>query len=133
MLSGRILKYYLALSILLHVAMMALALTIPLPERTIGDVMVVDLADLPRSTDFLPPRPGIVQGSRPSPPPPRPAPVKPETAPRQPLAGRVPDLPVNPDLSPEKEFPVQRPKTAEVSPPSKEEAGPSKAPEEAKI
>ena len=118
MLSGRILKYYLALSILLHVAMMALALTIPLPERTTGDVMVVDLADLPRSTDFLPPRPGIVQGSRPPPPPPRPAPVKPETAPRQPLAGRVPDLPVNPDIPPEREFPV---------------VPPSKAPEQAEV
>lgn len=115
--SGRILKYYLAISIFFHLAMMALALSIPGRERTSGNVMVVDLADLPRSTDFLRPRPGIIQGARPSPPPPRPAPVKPEPAPRQPLAGRVPDLPVNPDLPPEKEFPA---------------APPPKAPEQAK-
>ena len=131
--SGRILKYYLALSIFFHLAMMALALSIPATKRTSGDVMVVDLADLPRSTDFLRPRPGILQGARPSPPPPRPAPVKPEPVPPQPLAGRVPDLPVNPDLPAEKEFPPQRPKTADVTPPPKEEAGPSKAPEQAKV
>lgn len=39
---------------------------------------------------------------------------------------------MNPDLSPEKEFPPQRPK-AEVPPPPKEEAAPSKAPEQARV
>ncbi len=81
--------------------------------------MIVNLADLPRSTEFHPPRPGIVAGERPKPAPP---PAKPVEEKRRPLpdsrelAGRVPDLPVNPDLPPEKEFPLPRP--AAPSPPA---------------
>lgn len=108
-----------ALSILLHLTLMVLASMIPGAPHRAEDVMVVDLADLPRSTDFLRPQPGIVEGARPKPPPPPPKPARKEK-PRLPtprdLVGRVPDLPVNPDLPPEKEFPVPRP-PAEVARP----------------
>ncbi len=111
--------YCIALSVLLHLSFLVLASVYPWAPRRPEDVMIVDLADLPRSTDFLPPRPGIVEGDRPKPPPPSPPkPVRKEKPPMPPreMAGRVPDLPVNPDLPPEKEFPLPRPK--EETPPS---------------
>jgi len=111
----RLLKFSLALSILFHLTLLALASMIRWTPPRAEDVMIVDLADIPRSTDFLRPKPGIVEGARPKPPPPPPKPVRKEM-PRVPtprdLAGRVPDLPVNPDLPPEKVFPVPRPKEA---------------------
>lgn len=112
--NSRLLTYCVALSVLFHLAFLVLASMFPWTPHRAEDVMVVDLADLPRSTDFLPPRPGIVEGARPKPPPPSPPkPVRKEKPPvptRRDLAGRVPDLPVNPDLEPEKEFPAPRPK-----------------------
>ncbi len=112
--NSRLLTYCVALSVLFHLAFLVLASMFPWTPHRAEDVMVVDLADLPRSTDFLPPRPGIVEGARPkAPPPPPPKPVRkekpPPPTPRE-MAGRVPDLPVNPDLPPEKEFPAPRPK-----------------------
>ena len=117
---SRLLTYCVALSVLLHLSFLVLASIFPWVPQRAEDVMIVDLADLPRSTDFLPPRPGIVEGARPNPPPPTPPkPVRkekpPMPAPRT-LAGRVPDLPVNPDLPPEKKFPAPRPQ--EELPPS---------------
>ncbi|NNF84390.1 MAG: hypothetical protein HKM29_04455, partial [Deltaproteobacteria bacterium] len=110
----RLLKISIALSILFHLTLLMMASMIRWTPPRAEDVMVVDLADIPRSTDFLRPKPGIVEGARPKPPPP-PKPVRKEM-PRVPtprdLTGRVPDLPVNPDLPPEKEFPVPRPKEA---------------------
>ncbi len=95
--------------------------------------MVVDLADLPRSTEFLPPQPGIVTGVRPKPPPPPAEPPR-EKKPLVPepreLAGRVPDLPVNPDLPPEKEFPLPRPE--KTVPPAAKPGEPSHAAREGK-
>ncbi len=82
--------------------------------------MVVDLADLPRSPEFTPPRPGIVEGARPKPAPrpkPRPKARRPVPPPRE-LSGRVPDLPVNPDLPIEKKFPVPRAKKEEAAKPA---------------
>src|SRR3990172_9874868 len=107
---------------------------IPWTPHRPADVMIVDLADLPRSADFPTPRPGIVEGARPNPPPPSPPkPARkekpPVPLPRE-LAGRVPDLPVNPDLPPEKEFPVPPPKaeptlTPESSEPTRALSEPS--------
>ena len=87
--------------------------------------MIVDLADLPRSADFHTPQPGIVEGVRPKPPlPPKPVPEeKPRIPPPRDLVGRVPDLPVNPDLPPEKEFPV--PRTKEEPTPPQPGSGPA--------
>jgi len=109
----RLLRNCIALSILLHLILLVLASMIRWTPHRAEDVMVVDLADLPRSTEFLPPRPGIVEGARPKPPPPPPPKPPPKKKPNMPppreLVGRVPDLPVNPELPPEKEFPVPRP------------------------
>lgn len=112
--TGRTLKYYIVLSVLFHVVLAEFSLLIPVPVKPPGDVMVVDLADIPRSTDFLRPKPGIVKGTRPSPPPPRPAPSPRKILPEEVLVGRVPDLPVKPDLPPEKEFPVPQARKTET-------------------
>ncbi len=110
--SDRLLRNCIALSLLLHLTFMVLASMIRWTPHRAENVMVVDLADLPRSTEFLRPQPGIVEGARPKPPPPPPKPAR-EEKPRVPtpreLVGRVPDLPVDPDLPPEKEFPVPQP------------------------
>ncbi len=116
----RLLKTSIALSILFHLTLLVMASMIPWTQRRAENVMIVDLADIPRSTDFLRPQPGILEGARPKPPPPPPPKPARKEMPRVPtprdLAGRVPDLPVNPDLPPEKEFPVPRRK--ETPPPS---------------
>ncbi len=108
---ARVLKYCVALSVLFHLLIAGLASLVPFTPRPAEDVMVVDLADLPRSTDFLPPKPGLVEGKRPEPPPPRERPPRKEMPPERPsgaLRGPVPDLPVDPALQPEKEFPEPR-------------------------
>ena len=84
---------------------------------------MVDLADIPRATDFQPPERGILEG-RPPPPAPRPAPPPPppsspprkEAPATKEMQGRVPDLPVKPELPPEESFPV----TARKESPAKE-------------
>ena len=109
--TGRTLKFCLALSVLFHVAIAALSTLIPFTPRPAEDVMVVDLADLPRATDFLPPKPGIIAGARPAPRP-KPAPAARKEKPPEPRAyemkGPVPNLPVDPGLPPEKEFAAPR-------------------------
>jgi periplasmic protein TonB len=111
--SSRTLKYYIILSVLFHAVLAEVSVLIPVPAKPSDDVMVVDLADIPRSTDFLRPKPGIVKGIRPTPPPPRPVPPPRKIPARDVLKGRVPDLPVNPNLPPEKEFPIPRAKKPE--------------------
>ena len=110
----RTLKYCVALSVLFHLTAMGLASFIPDAARRAEEVMVVDLADIPRSTDFLPPKPGVIRGARPAPvPPPEPpaAKARKEIPPPEEMAGPVPrDLPVDPGLPPEREFPAPRPK-----------------------
>ena len=105
-----------ALSFLTHLVIMALAALVPWTSRAAENVMIVDLADLPRATDFLPPKPGILQGGRPKPPPPKPEKrSRAEARPPMPsrvMEGRVPDLPVNPALPPEEKFPLPRAKEA---------------------
>jgi len=91
-------------SVLLHLIVLFLAYRYPSSVRRPEEVMEIDLSDIPRATDFLPAERGILEGR-----PPRPAP--PPTAmkripPPAALQGRVPDLPVKPDLPPEKSFPV---------------------------
>jgi protein TonB len=111
--NSQLLKNWIALSVLFHLTVLMLASMIPLAPPRPPDVMVVDLADLPRSIDFPRPRPGIVEGAPPKPP--APAPPKPVRKEKPPLpsprelTGRVPDLPVNPELPPEKVFPAPRP------------------------
>src|SRR3990172_7853020 len=81
----QLLKDWIALSVLFHLTVLVLASLIPLSSLRPPDVMVVDLADLPRSIDFPRPQPGIVEGAPPQPaapapprggaaPPPRPPP-----------------------------------------------------------
>jgi len=92
------------LSVLLHLLVLWLAYRFPSTVRPPEEVMEIDLSDIPRATDFLPPERGILEGR-----PPRPAPPPParKAAPPPPaMEGRVPDLPVKPDLPPEKSFPV---------------------------
>ncbi|MDA8123039.1 MAG: TonB family protein [Deltaproteobacteria bacterium] len=101
-----------ALSFLTHLVIMALATLVPFTSRPAESVMVVDLADLPRVSDFLPPKPGILEGGRPRVPSPKPesrprAEARPQMPPRV-MEGRVPDLPVNPALPPEEKFPLPR-------------------------
>ncbi|NJD62371.1 MAG: energy transducer TonB [Deltaproteobacteria bacterium] len=119
---NRILGICVALSFLLHLLFVAAASLIPWNPRVAEDVMVVDLADMPRSPDFLPPKPGILEGARPKapPPPPPPAKAKPQERALKPprvMEGRVPDLPVNPALPPEERFLPQPPRETREAPP----------------
>jgi protein TonB len=118
--NSHLLKNWIALSVLFHMTVLMLASMIPLAPTRPPDVMVVDLADMPRSIDFPRPKPGIVEGAPPKlPAPAPPKPVRKEKpplpSPRE-LTGRVPDLPVNPELPPEKVFPVPRPRKETVPP-----------------
>jgi protein TonB len=116
-----------ALSFLAHLVIVAVASLIPWTSRAPESVMVVDLADLPRAADFLPPRPGVLEGGRPKPPPlPKPerrakAEEKALPPPRA-MEGRVPDMPVDPALPPEERFAPQSPKE---SPPAQSSASPA--------
>ncbi|MCL5966660.1 MAG: TonB family protein [Deltaproteobacteria bacterium] len=121
MANNRLLASYLAFSLLLHGVAFLLASAVPVRAPGPGDVLVMDLADIPRATDFRPPRPGIIRGEkRKSPPPPRtaraPKAEKGRPIPPRVLEGRVPDLPVDPNLPPEKAFPAPRAKTGSPPP-----------------
>ncbi len=101
---NRTIAICIALSFLTHLVIMTLAALVPWTSRTAESVMVVELADLPRAADFLPPKPGILQGGRPKT-------ARPPRLSRV-MEGRVPDLPVNPALPPEEKFPIPRAKEA---------------------
>src|SRR3990170_893957 len=88
------------LSVLLHLLVLWMAYRFPSTVRPPEEVMEIDLSDIPRATDFLPAERGILEGR-----PPRPAPPRGASAPPVPQ-GRVPDLPVKPDLPPEESFPI---------------------------
>src|SRR5512139_1225253 len=120
MLSRRLFLTCTVLSVLLHILVLVLAYLFPAVAPRPEEVMVVDLADIPRSTDFLPPRPAVLDGRRPQPArPPAPRKAQPESPPERILEGKVPDLPVKPDLPPEKAFPPPRAK--EEPPPEPKE------------
>src|SRR5512140_2582063 len=89
------------LSVLLHLLVLWLAYRFPYTVRPPEEVMEVDLSDIPRATDFLPAERGILEGR-----PPRPAPPPKAAAAPPGLQGRVPDLPVKPDLPPGESCPV---------------------------
>jgi protein TonB len=113
------------ISALLHLLVLWLVYRFPYTVRPPEEVMEIDLSDIPRSTDFLPAERGILEGR-----PPRPAPPpKRASAPPVPQ-GRVPDLPVKPDLPPEESFPVDARKASPATeakdapgPPGKEAGG----------
>jgi len=92
-------------SVLLHLILLWLAYLFPSAARRPEEVMEIDLSDIPRTTDFLPAERGILEGRPPRPAPPPPA--RKETPAPPAMQGRVPDLPVKPDLPPEKSFPVK--------------------------
>ena len=89
------------ISVLLHLIVLWLAYRFPYTVRRPEEVMEIDLSDIPRATDFLPAERGILDG-RPPLPAPSPEGKKPPPVPQ----GRVPDLPVKPDLPPEESFPI---------------------------
>jgi protein TonB len=109
------------LSVLLHLLILLLAYLLPAATRRPEEVMVVDLADIPRAPDFLPAERGILEGRTPRPVPP-PPPRKKAPPPGE-MLGRVPDLPVKPDLPPEKSFPVKAPN---AEPPEEAKGPPGK-------
>ncbi|MBP2675723.1 MAG: hypothetical protein H6Q84_2563 [Deltaproteobacteria bacterium] len=98
-------------SVLFHLVVFWLAYLLPAASPRREEVMEIEMADLPRSPDFLPPEAGIIEGRRKRPAPAPPAARREETRkspPAEEMAGRVPDLPVRPDLPPEKSFPAPR-------------------------
>jgi periplasmic protein TonB len=118
--SRRRLLICMGLSVLLHILVLLLGYLFPSTGHRPEEVMEIDLSDIPRATDFQPPERGILEAR-----PPRPAPPPParKAAPPPPaMQGRVPDLPVKPDLAPEKSFPAEARKA--------EPAGEAKEPQE---
>ncbi|MEW6720930.1 MAG: TonB family protein [Thermodesulfobacteriota bacterium] len=108
------------ISVLFHAVMLWLAYLLPEAPPRREEVMEIEVADIPRSPDFLPPKAGIIEGRRPRKAAP---PVRKETRPADVMEGRVPDLPVKPDLPPEKSFPASGPREKEPpAPPEKESA-----------
>ena len=93
------------ISVLLHLLVLWMVYRFPSTVRPPEEVVEVELSDLPRAMDFLPAEPGILEG-RPPPPAPFPKAGKRASAPPVPQ-GRVPDLPVKPDLPPEERFPIR--------------------------
>jgi protein TonB len=114
------------LSMLLHLLVLVLAYLFPPAVRRPEEVMEIDLSDMPRATDFLPAERGILEGAPPRPAPP-PPPARKRTPPPPAMLGRVPDLPVKPDLPQEESFPVNarkaEPADAAKEPQGKETGG----------
>jgi len=65
--SRRLLLTCTVFSVLLHILVLVLAYLFPAVAPRPEEVMVVDLADIPRSTDFLPPRRVSSRAGRPNP------------------------------------------------------------------
>ncbi len=97
------------ISVLLHLIVLWLAYRFPYTVRRPEEVMEIDLSDIPRATDFLPAERGMLE-RRPAFPSPLP-PVRKGASPPPVPQGRVPDLPVKPDLPPEESFPIDARKT----------------------
>ena len=112
------------LSVLMHILVLWLGYRLPSTVRRPEEVMEIDLSDIPRATDFQPAERGILEGRRPRPAPPPSARKEPPVPPA--MEGRVPDLPVKPDLPPEESFPVDARKAdpaGEAKEPRGKEAG----------
>jgi len=106
-------------SVLLHLIVLLLAYRFPSTVRRQEEVMEIDLSDIPRATDFLPAERGILEGRPPRPVPPPQA--RKGTSPPPVPQGRVPDLPVKPDLPPEESFPIN---TRKAEPAAQAEGAP---------
>src|SRR3972149_4309879 len=107
--NSHLLKNWVPVSALFHLTLLVLASMIPWTPHRPADVMIVDLADLPRSADFPTPRPGIVEGARPKPPPPSPPkPARKETPPVPPPPGRGRSPPRPPRAASRPGFPARR-------------------------
>lgn len=91
----RILAICIFISLLLHLAAALLLDRVRLSVPPSDEVVVVDLADLPRSPDFLPPEPGVLEGVS-----------KPPQPSQEAMTGTVPDRPVDTGAKPEKSFPA---------------------------
>ncbi|MGB7630159.1 MAG: energy transducer TonB [Candidatus Deferrimicrobium sp.] len=118
--SRRLFLTCMGLSVLVHLLVLWLAYRFPSMVRRPEEIMEIDLSDLPRATDFLPAERGVLAGR---PPPPAPPPAARKEAPVPPVMhGRVPNLPVKPDLPPEESFPIDARK---ASPEAKAEPAPS--------
>jgi len=92
--------YLHGLSVLMHIIVSA-GVPVPSTVRPPEEVMEIDLSDIPRATDFLPAERGILENPPPGPAPAPPPPARKEAAAPRAMQGRVPDLPVKPDLPPE--------------------------------
>ncbi|MBE0569146.1 MAG: energy transducer TonB [Deltaproteobacteria bacterium] len=121
------------ISVLFHVVVLWLAYLLPEASPRREEVMEIEVADIPRSADFLPPKPGIIEGRKPraAAPPVRRETARRESRPADVMEGRVPDLPVKPDLPPEKSFPAplleeEPPRTARAGPQEEEPPAPAK-------
>ncbi len=109
------------LSFLVHLVGLMMAALVPWSARKAESVMVVDLADLPRATDFFPPKPGVIEGGLPKPEKRAVPDARKPLTPRM-MTGRVPDLPVNPAMPPEESFKPVRAKEAPAPPAAMEAA-----------
>jgi TonB family protein len=111
---GRLLSICIAASVALHVLATVGLFLLPSTRRAAPEFVPVELAEMPRATDFLEPAPGIVQGGpppvpppapqRPAPPAPQPqaaAPRAPEPAPKAAPAAPAPPPQGEPSGSPE--------------------------------
>lgn len=109
-------------SVLLHLLVLWLVYRFPSTVRPPEEVMEIDLSDIPRSTDFLPAERGVLE-ERPPRPAPSPKAGKRASAPPVPQ-GRVPDLPVKPDLPPEEPIPIDARKASPAATEAKDAPGP---------
>ncbi|RMG59410.1 MAG: energy transducer TonB [Deltaproteobacteria bacterium] len=121
--SPRDLLPYAALSVAIHITLIALLMTIKMGVPQVERVAFVDLVDVPRALSLSRAKPGALPQVKPTLPQKRKKIAKPAPLPQKPkgeiLRGKVPDLPVNPDLPPEKAFPAVPP-----LPKESEKAGP---------
>ncbi|HEY5997406.1 MAG TPA: energy transducer TonB [Candidatus Deferrimicrobiaceae bacterium] len=126
---NRLLSICIAVSVALHVALTVVLLLLPEWKAPPSDVVPVELADIPRATDFLEPAPGIVQGgpqpSRPSPAPPPPAPPSTRQAPPP----QAKASPAGPARSPEPDSPSPSPETQAPQNQAQEKPSPGAATE----
>ncbi len=94
-------KPYLALSIFIHITLIIFLLSIKTGSLKEPRVAFVDLIDIPRAPDIAKSKIGVIESKKK-----KKTPVFRER-PNDTMVGRVPDLPVNPNLMPERSFPLQ--------------------------
>lgn len=95
---------YLLISMLIHVTSISFLMTIKTEPMQEPRVAFVELVDIPRATEIEKAFPGLIESKKIKAKKPLPEIEEPI------LKGKVPDLPVKPDLPPEKSFPRDLPK-----------------------